>query len=220
MNNDTTFCIPVRGGSRRIPRKNLIDVGGETLLGRKIRQLLPLGEVVVGSDDDEMLDEARRCGATVIRRSKTNEGHDSANDMIGEFMNLIKPCVTVVWAHCTNPLLSTETYGRALDAFWNDRFHDSLVSVHEIHGHFWDCNGVPMYDLEQCRVRHICANDLPPMYEQDGGIFIQHYDQMKRNCYFFGERPLLFPIPEEEFLDINTMHDVKVLMALIDDEHA
>ena len=224
MNNDTTFCIPVRGGSRRIPRKNMIDINGETMLGRKIRQLLPLGRVVVGSDDDEMLEEARRCGADTVRRQCTNEGPDSANAMIAEFMSLIEPCGTVCWVHCTNPLLSTGTYKRAIDEYGKALRdgYDSLISVHEIHGHYWHTDmRTPCYNVTWCRnMRHLLASQLPALYEQDGGIFIQTYDRFKETSYFFGDRPYLFKIPEEEFLDINTMHDVKVLRALIDDEHA
>ena len=217
MSNDVVFCIPVRGGSKRIPRKNLLVLDGETLIARKIRQLSWLGTVVVGSDDDEMLEEASRHGAIAVRRTKTNEGRDSANDMIGEFMELIEPIhpSTVVWAHCTNALLSTQTYSRALDSFWKgtEYGYDSLVSVKESKEHYWSF-GKPLYDLESCRRWHICANELAPLYFQDGGIFINWYSDMKRHHYFFGELPQLFVIPNNEFMDINTPEDWECCKAL------
>lgn len=215
MSDKITFCIPVRGGSRRIPRKNLLMVGNETLLARKIRQVKPLGKVVVGSDDDAMLEEAERAGAIAVKREKTNEGEDTANDMIREFMSLIEPCETVVWAHCTNPLLSTQTYANALSAYKSIVGYDSLVSVHEIHGHFWKNEYKALYNVYECKERHVCANDLAPLYEQDGGIFIQPYEQMRLNGYFFGDKPMLFKIPEDEFLDINTPRDVTILNAIL-----
>ena len=218
MNNEIAFLIPVRGGSTRIPRKNMLELDGETLIARKIRQVSPLGKVYVGSDDDEMLEEARKRHAIAVRRKKTCEGMDSANDMIREFTGLIEPCQTVVWCHCTNPFLSTETYAKALDEFGKalKDGYDSLVSVHEIHGHYWQADmRTPCYNVTWCRnVRHLCANELPPMYEQDGGIFIQPYEQIMRNAYFFGEHPYLFKIPEEEFMDINTPTDWIVCKAL------
>lgn len=218
MNSDVSFLIPVRGGSKRIPRKNMLVLNGETLIARKIRQVSPLGKVYVGSDDDEMLDEARRHGAIAVRRKMTNEGHDSANSMIAEFTGLVEPCTTVVWCHVTNALLSTETYKRAIDEFYKglQNGYDSLVSVHEIHGHYWNADmRTPLYNVTWCRnVRHLCANELPPLYEQTGGIFIQPYEQIKRNNYFFGDRPWLFVEPENEFCDINTMRDWEVCKAL------
>lgn len=218
MNSDVSFLIPVRGGSTRIPRKNMLVLNGETLIARKIKQVSPLGKVYVGSDDDEMLEEARRHGAIAVRREMTNEGHDSANDMIKEFVGLVEPCTTVVWSHVTNPLLSTETYKRAIDEFYKalQDGYDSLVSVHEVHGHYWNADmRTPLYNVTWCRnVRHLCANELPPLYEQTGGIFIQPYEQMKKNSYFFGERPYLFVTNDLESIDINTPEDWVCCQAL------
>ena len=205
-------CIPVRGGSRRIPRKNMLVLDNETLIARKIRQLKDIAAVVVGSDDDEMLEEAARHGAFTVRRQCTNEGSDSANSMLREFANLIethRPDI-VLWCHVTSPFVSTETYRKAIEEFEKglDGGYDSLVSVKEVREHLW-CSDMrtPMYPLEQCRVRHICAGDLEPIYQQTGGIFIQPYEQMKSNGYFFGNRPRLFVMSDYESVDINTMDD-------------
>ena len=212
MNGKTVFCIPVRGGSRRIPRKNLLELGGETLIHRKVRQLLPLGTVVVGSDSDEMLEEARRTGAVAVRRRCTDEGRDSANDMIHEMMGLVEPLEpkTVVWCHCTNPFVSTDTYRRAVAEFERciGEGYDSLVSVKEVREHLWRNDmRTPMYSVEQCRIRHICAGELEPIYQQNGAIFIQPYEKMAENSYFFGEKPELFVMSEYESFDINTPED-------------
>jgi len=217
MNEKIVACIPVRGGSKRIPRKNMLVLEGETLIARKIRQLKDFATVVVGSDDNEMLEEASKHGAFAVRRQCTNEGADSANSMIKEFMGLIadhNPDV-VIWAHCTNPFISTSTYKKALEEFDNGlrEGFDSLVSVHEIHGHYWQNNN-PLYPLDKCKIKHICANDLSPLYEQDGGIFIQPYWRMKDNNYFFGDKPKLFVVPEEEFCDVNTPKDWLIAQTL------
>lgn len=225
MSNNIVFCIPVRGGSKRIPRKNMTVIDGETILARKIRQVSSLGSVVVGSDDEEMLAEARRHGAVTVRRKCTDEGSDTANDMIGEFMVLISQFLmgcegrtTIVWSHCTNPLISTMTYHAALVEYERalKAGYDSLVSVHEIKGHYWSTSGRPLYDVDKCRVHHMCASELPPLYEQDGGIFIQPYRQMMENQYFFGQNPYLFKTPEREFLDINEPRDVLLAKAVIE----
>ncbi|MFO0629153.1 MAG: hypothetical protein U0325_26490 [Polyangiales bacterium] len=66
------FLIPVRGGSKSVPRKNLRTVAGTSLLGRAVhralraRQLLGgAGRVVVDTDDPELAREALRYGAEV-----------------------------------------------------------------------------------------------------------------------------------------------------------
>ena len=225
MSNNIVFCIPVRGGSKRLPRKNMLELDGETLLARKIRQVSPLGSVVVGSDDDEMLAEAKRHGAVTVRRKCTDEGKDTANDMIAEFMVLISQFLmgcenrtTIIWSHATNPLVSTMTYHSALVEYERAlrAGYDSLVSVHEIRGHYWTQDGQPLYDVDRCRVHHQCAGELPPILEQDGACFIQPYRQMLENGYFFGQNPYLFKIPEREFLDINEQKDYLLAKSIIE----
>lgn len=62
--------IPARGGSKRVPRKNLRRVGGKTLLERAIESALLAGidRVYVSTDDDEIAVHATECGALAIRR--------------------------------------------------------------------------------------------------------------------------------------------------------
>ena len=221
--NELSFLIPVRGGSKRIPRKNMLEINGETLIARKVRQLLPLGKVYVGSDDSDMLNEARKHGAIAVRREKTNEGYDSANDMIREFTGLIEPCETVAWCHVCNALLSTETYKRAIDEFYKGlrEGYDSLISVHEVREHFWNADmRTPCYNVTWCKnVRHLCAKELPPLYMQDGGIFINRYQDMVKHHYFFGDRPKLFVVPKEEFCDINEYSDYLYAKAVIENKN-
>lgn len=61
--------VPARGGSRGISRKNLLVVGGETLVGRAVTCALatPCVDVVlVSTDDREIADAATDCGAVVL----------------------------------------------------------------------------------------------------------------------------------------------------------
>lgn len=67
-----TLCfIPARGGSKRIPRKNVLPLGGRPLVEWTIDCALRSGlfeQVVVSSDDEEILAISRASGATVDRR--------------------------------------------------------------------------------------------------------------------------------------------------------
>lgn len=64
--------IPARGGSVRIPRKNLATIGGVTLVERSIAAAKgshSVREVFVSTDDDEIANVSAKAGATVHRRS-------------------------------------------------------------------------------------------------------------------------------------------------------
>ena len=64
----STLCvIPARGGSKGVPRKNLLDVGGKPLIAWTIEQALavPDLDVLVSTDDEEIAEVARAAGARV-----------------------------------------------------------------------------------------------------------------------------------------------------------
>lgn len=218
---EVTAIIVARKGSVRIPSKNMLPLGNDTLISRKIKQLKQsrfVDRVVFGSDSEEMLEHARSYTSECIRRPDyfCDEKLASANDMIRNMMELIKTDI-VVWSHCTNPLLSSSTYDAALVAYiagLQEGF-DSILSVVELREHLWDTEKKPL-NYNPYQARHTPAKELPPYYMQDGGIFIQSYEKMKVNSYFFGKNPKLFVIPQEEFLDINTERDYILAKALIE----
>ena len=70
----TAAVIPARGGSKRLPRKNVQSLFGKPLIVWSIEACLDADEVdavFVSSDDDEILDLATRHGARTIRRPAT-----------------------------------------------------------------------------------------------------------------------------------------------------
>lgn len=93
-----TLCIiPARGGSKRLPRKNVIDVGGRPIISYPIAAALGsqlFGQVVVSSDDDETLEIATKFGAKAAKR-----GLHLATDF------------TSVVEVCKNYLLTQERFG-------------------------------------------------------------------------------------------------------------
>ena len=219
---EITAVIVARKGSKRIPSKSLLKLNGESLIERKIKQLKQcknIDRIVLGSDSDEMLEVGKSVGAETVRRPDfyCDESVASANDMIKNMMDLIKTDV-VVWSHCTNPLLSSQTYDLAVETFLNNRpDFDSLLSVVELKEHLWGTD-TKVLNYNPYAAKHIPARDLPAYYMQDGGIFIQPYEQMKANSYFFGKNPYLFVIPNDEFLDINSYRDYLLAKVILEEK--
>lgn len=60
--------IPARGGSKRLPGKNLERVGGKTLLSHAIDSARACDRIYVSTDCDSIAAEAHRCGAQVVQR--------------------------------------------------------------------------------------------------------------------------------------------------------
>lgn len=63
--------IPARGGSKRLPRKNILPLGGKPIISYPIEAALEsklFDDVVVSTEDEEIFEVASKYGATVIRR--------------------------------------------------------------------------------------------------------------------------------------------------------
>lgn len=68
ITGDIVAIIPARGGSKGIPRKNIVDLGGKPLVAYSIETALAAGQidrVIVSTDDEEIAEIARAWGAEV-----------------------------------------------------------------------------------------------------------------------------------------------------------
>ena len=80
--------IPARGGSKRIPRKNIKHINGKPVIAYTIQNLIKLDfidKVYVSTDDIEILDIAESFGAVCLELRSSNLANDSAG-----FIDLIK----------------------------------------------------------------------------------------------------------------------------------
>jgi CMP-N,N'-diacetyllegionaminic acid synthase len=220
--NKATAIVVARGGSVRLPKKAMLPFGGTSMIGHKVLTLKAcprIGRVIVGSDSDAILHEAGQFGAACVRRSDKacDEKVTSANDMIRDMIGRVSgdDDEVIVWAHPTNPLVRSETYTAAIEAYesaWVRNEADSLASVTEVRRHCWSNRHPINYD--PWSGKHTPASDLSPLLFQDGAIFIQTLGRFRANGYFFGERPLLFPVDWREGWDIDTADDYRVARAL------
>ena len=76
--------IPARGGSKSVPRKNLLDVAGKPLIAYSIQHALECSQVtrtIVSTDDEEIAEVSRRFGAEVPFRRPAEFASDTATDL-------------------------------------------------------------------------------------------------------------------------------------------
>lgn len=129
--------IPARGGSKGIPRKNLMDFCGKPLVVWTIEQALAarkIDEVWVSSDDSEILDVSENAGAKPLKRP-LDLSDDAASsescwlhavDAIDELGG--EPIDILVAPQCTSPVREARDFDAALEIFARDGL-DSLFSA-------------------------------------------------------------------------------------------
>ena len=83
--------ITARGGSKRIPRKNIKDFLGKPIISYSIESALNsklFDEVMVSTDDNEIAEVAKKYGANVpfMRSAKNSDDYASTADVLNEVL--------------------------------------------------------------------------------------------------------------------------------------
>jgi N-acylneuraminate cytidylyltransferase len=192
--------IPARGGSRRLPGKNVKLLCGKPLIWYTIHAALQSGEfgrVIVSTDDAEISAISRACGAEVLRRpevlaSDTATTAEAAQhcaaalDTAGE----AAPLVTL---QPTQPFRPASLFREALAAF-AAASADSLICVSE--------NPLKLGRIENDRFVPSTytagqrSQDLDPLYFENGLIYISRLEMVRKGDLFGEHRqPLVVDTP-------------------------
>lgn len=199
--------IAVRSGSQRVKNKNLRPFAGSTLLELKITQLKRisrLDDIVVNSNDDEMLKIASRMGCEVVKRDEYYASNEVSMSDVYQNMAENIDADTIAYINVTNPLLEDETVCKAIDMFYMQREkYDSLNSAHLIKEFLFMNNRPINYDLRnQPR-----SQDLPDIMAINFAVNILDRKTMIENRNVVGLKPYLFCIDELEATDIDNEID-------------
>jgi CMP-N-acetylneuraminic acid synthetase len=134
--------IPARGGSKSIPRKNIVDLNGHPLIAYAITRGLEAGfDVFVSTDDGEIWSIAESYGAKVIGRPKELAQDDSGDLEVFrhavDYLNLPR-YETIVHLRATTPMIYPEELVNATHALPTN-FYTSLRSAHEMSESAYKC---------------------------------------------------------------------------------
>lgn len=132
-----TALIPARGGSVRIPKKNIVDLAGVPLVTWSITAAFSavyVDNVVVSSDDDMILDLARDLDAEVIKRPAELASDDSNDfDVVNHYLEkLSDDPELIVYLRPTTPLRRVAWIDDAIVMFKNIREASGLRSIHKM----------------------------------------------------------------------------------------
>ncbi|KPZ69389.1 N-acylneuraminate cytidylyltransferase [Shewanella sp. P1-14-1] len=181
INNQKVLAIiPARGGSKRLPRKNILPFIGKPLIAWSIEATKKsqwIDEVLVSTDDDEIAQTAEQFGAWVPELRPTELSSDTATSQSVLKYTLErfgKGYDIVILLQPTSPLRQVKHIDEALTLFFKKNAH-SIVSVTPCeHNPLW-ANTLPpngsMQDFIQTS-SHIRSQDLNAFFRLNGAIYI------------------------------------------------
>ncbi len=219
--------ITARGGSKRIPGKNLRPLLGKPLIVYTIKAALGsklLTRVILSTDDDEIMKVGRDCGVEVPFRRPPELAGDTTPTVAViihavEFMEKrgFFPDIIVI-LEPTSPLRQAEDIDNAI------RKHietdaDSVVSVtktdhwHPIRAKKIEDDIIDDYCLEE--KEGVRRQDLPPAYFRNGAFYSVKRDVLINKHRLYGETTRPYIMPAERSADINEEIDFKLAEVLL-----
>jgi N-acylneuraminate cytidylyltransferase len=140
----TATVILARGGSKGIPRKNIIDFAGKPLLAHSIEQAKASeygNKVYVSSDDEEILTVAKDYGANLILRPEIlAQDTSSSETALLHAINEIDDIDTVVFLQPTSPLREPKDIDNAIETLVNNSLDSVFSAVEAKDLCLWTCN--------------------------------------------------------------------------------
>tara|TARA_B100002019_G_scaffold288047_1_gene301052 strand:- start:9 stop:668 length:660 start_codon:yes stop_codon:yes gene_type:complete len=203
---DITVLIAVRGGSKRVPRKNVRSFGGSSMLELKIEQALRLKDVnnvVVTSDDNEMLNIAEKLGATTMVRDPYYATDTVPMGDVYVHLASSLSCKDILWTPVTSPLVRDETIQACIDIYKNDTSIDSVVTAHRVQEYLWLGDKALNYDPK----RHPRSQDLPDVYALNFAANVLPRELMIENKNILGNNFHAYMLDEIEAVDVDTEFD-------------
>lgn len=217
MNKKYLAIIPARGGSKRLPRKNILPLADKPLIGWTIEAALncdAINKIVVSSDDNEILAVANSYKVNALKRPEylatdTATSFDAIKHAIEnndgyEYVVLLQP---------TSPLRTAKHLQEAIQLL-EEKQADAVISVCETeHSPLW-ANSLPEDKNMQGFLREELLNtrsqDLPTYYRLNGAIYICKTDKLlEAGSFFLKENIYAYVMDAESSVDIDTEIDFK-----------
>jgi len=224
------IIIPARGGSKGIPRKNIVTLNNIPLIGHTIKVALEVASLVkdvhaiVSTDDEDIKQVSIELGldAPFLRPQKLSDDFSSSVEYVNhaiKFFSSKGDCPeNVIILQPTSPLRTTQDVLSAIELFCVCG-GNSLISAYEDH----TVNEKIMYTLSgnlgiPLSLFHNAGSrrqDDNAILIRNGAIYITKVEYLKDNGHLVSEEPIIFVMPKSRSINIDTPEDLMMAKKLL-----
>jgi N-acylneuraminate cytidylyltransferase len=221
--------IPARGGSKGLPGKHLLEVGGRPLIAWTIdaaRTAKCIDRTVLSTDDEAIMSAARAVGCDVPFRRPDELATDVAAsiDVVLHAVDALPGYDVVVLLQPTSPLRSAADIDAAC-ATLAARRAPACVSVAPVAlSPYWmyrlrdGAQLEPVVELPEGATRR---QDLPEVYALNGALYVADIAWLRRTRTFVTRETVAHVMPAERSVDIDTAADFEAFRQTVsEDSHA
>lgn len=220
MRNNPTFLaiIPARGGSKRLPNKNILDFNGQPLISYTIQAALKskyITKTIVSSDNDTILEIAKQYGSEILKRPG-----EFASDTATSF-EVIQHTLSqestsydyIILLQPTSPLREAKHIDEAISLLM-DKNADAVISTCEVdHPIQWNMPLNEDLDLSTF-VKNIDtrrSQEQQKHYRLNGAIYITKQEKLLEKESFFLEKNIYaYIMDKKSSIDIDDLFDFKI----------
>lgn len=215
--------IPARGGSSRVPRKNLLQLAGHPLLAHSIlhaKHAQCVNEVIVSTDSDDIADVARSYGADVVRRplelaSETATSESALIHVLDERRRQGKcdPDL-VVFLQCTSPVRKMDDIDSAIMQLQSEGA-DSLFSACRNFALIWSETAGNLHALSYDYRTRLREQDMEVQYRENGSIYVTRTNLLREKENRLGGKIAVYEMDEFHSFQVDTPRQVDLLRWII-----
>lgn len=221
MSSKPLCIIPARGGSKRIPRKNVIDFNGKPMIAWPILAAIEsklYARIVVSTDDREIAEIAEGYGADVpfMRNSKLADDFTTTADVIIDALNRLPGYEVACCIYPTAPLIRPEHLQKA-HSMLQEQNADCVLSVTEYDFH-------PLRAFEKGKDNSLNfkwpehaltrSQDLDELVHDAGMFYVMKAQSLLRSRKIISGKTLGLKLPRNQAIDIDIYEDLEIARTL------
>jgi YrbI family 3-deoxy-D-manno-octulosonate 8-phosphate phosphatase len=215
----TIAIIPARGGSDRVPRKNLVPLAGLPLLAHSIGHALrasSVSETYVSTENSEIAAVAERHGASVVfRPAELSEEAATSESALLHALEVRRSAGLddpdlVVFLQCTSPVRAEDDIDRAV-ARLQAAGADSLLSATQSRGLIWGRRHEGPVSLNYDSDARQREQDMPDQWRENGSIYVMSPRVLREHGNRLGGKIEIFPMDYWSSFQLDTSEDVRLL---------
>jgi YrbI family 3-deoxy-D-manno-octulosonate 8-phosphate phosphatase len=221
-----SICIiPARGGSKGLPRKNVLPLCGRPLLAWNILAALEAcgeGNVFVTTDDSEIAAVGEQYGArTIWRPAELAVDQASSESALVHALESLREQRTLpevfLFLQCTSPLTSADDL-RGILGVMESGNADSALSVTPSHRFLWrpKADGCAQGVNHDSRVR-LRRQDMAPEFAENGAIYAMRTEGFLEARHRFFGKTVMHVMPEDRSWEIDSHTDFQIAEVLLRD---
>ncbi|WP_122893848.1 acylneuraminate cytidylyltransferase family protein [Arcobacter peruensis] len=230
MTKRVLSVIPARGGSKGLPRKNIIDLKGKPLIAWTIESSLKskyISKTVVSSDDEEILDISKNYNAQTIKRPEEFSNDEASSEcVVFHALQYLKKedfeFDYVVLLQPTSPLRDEKDIDMAFEKLF-EKEASALISVtlydNKILKAFMLNSDGFMQGVSNNSFPFQRRQDLPKTYLSNGAIYIIEVEEFLERDSFYTDKTVSFEMSKEKSFDVDTIEDLKHIERQLDEKN-